>query len=126
MEMLRDGFSYTLDTVDELHRKYGESVELFFIIGSDSMAELSNWHKARELVGKVHFLAAARPGMKADFDEVKKYFGKDGAEHIHKFSTPGFEISSTGIRERIKAGKSIKYLVPEEVEEYIFREKLYI
>lgn len=125
MEMLREGFSYTLDTVNELYREYGEETELFFIIGSDSMADLSGWHKADELVGKVHFLAAARPGMNADFDKVKKFFGKDGEEHIHKFETPGFEISSTNIRERIKSGRSIKYLVPEEVEEYIYREQLY-
>lgn len=125
MEMLREGFSYTLDTVNELYREYGEETELFFIIGSDSMADLSGWHKADELVGKVHFLAAARPGMNADFDKVKKFFGKDGEEHIHKFETPGFEISSTNIRERIKNGRSIKYLVPEEVEEYIYREQLY-
>lgn len=125
MEMLREGFSYTLDTVNELYREYGEKTELFFIIGSDSMADLSGWHKADELVGKVHFLAAARPGMNADFDKVKKFFGKDGEEHIHKFETPGFEISSTNIRERIKSGRSIKYLVPEEVEEYIYREQLY-
>ena len=125
MEMLREGFSYTLDTVDELHRKYGENTELFFIIGSDSMADLSNWHKAHELVGKANFLAAARPGVELNFNEVKKVFGSVGLQHIHQFITPSFEISSTAIRERIKLGRSIKYLVPEEVEEYIYRENLY-
>ena len=125
MEMLREGFSYTLDTVNELRRKYGNKTELFFIIGSDSMADLSNWHKAQELVGKANFLAAARPGVELNFNEVKKVFGSIGVQHIHQFITPSFEISSTNIRERIKIGRSIKYLVPEEVEEYIYRENLY-
>lgn len=125
MEMLREGFSYTLDTVNELHRKYGKDTELFFIIGSDSMADLENWHKAQELVGKANFLAAARPGVELNFDKVKKVFGSTGLQHIHQFITPSFEISSTNIRERIKLGRSIKYLVPEEVEQYIYRENLY-
>lgn len=125
MEMLREGFSYTLDTVNELYRKFGEETELFFIMGSDSMADLSHWYKAKELVGKAHFLAAERPGAEADFSEVKNFFGEDAIKHIHKFTTPGLEISSTDIRERIKSGRSIKYLLPEIVEEYIYKEKLY-
>lgn len=125
MEMMRDGFSYTLDTVNELHKKYGDDTELFFIIGSDSMADLSHWHKAQELIGKAYFLAAARPGIELNFEEVRKVFGRTGLSHIHQFITPGFEISSTSIRERIKLGRSIKYLVPEEVEKYIYKENLY-
>lgn len=125
MEMLREGFSYTLDTIDELQKKFGKATELFFIIGSDSAAELSTWHKARELVGKAHFAAAARPGVTVDLAEVKNFFGEEGIKNIHQFTTPGLEISSTDIRERIQSGRSIKYLVPEVVEEYILRENLY-
>ena len=125
MEMLRDGLSYTSDTADELERKFHHAAELFFIIGSDSMAELSTWHKSRELVGKAHFVAAERPGVEINLEEVRKFFGDEGMKHIHRFTTPGLDISSTDIRERIRAGRSIKYLVPELVEEYIFKEKLY-
>lgn len=126
MEFLRDGLSYTLDTVNALHKKFGETTELFFIIGADSMADLPKWHKARELVQKVHFIAAARPGVEVNLDELKKFFGDDGLKHIHQVSTPGLEISSTDLRERVRNGKSIKYLVPEVVEEYIYKEQLYI
>ncbi len=125
MEMLREGFSYTLDTIDELERQYKHAAEFFFIIGSDSMADLPTWHKSKELVNKAHFVAAERPGIEINLEEVKKFFGDEGMEHIHKFITPGLDISSTDIRERIKSGRSIKYLVPEAVEEYILREKLY-
>ena len=125
MEMLRDGFSYTLDTVNELHRKFGDDTELFFIIGSDSMKDLSHWHKAKELVGKAHFLAAARPGVEINFDEIVNFFGEVATTHIHQFTTPGLDISSTEIRDRVLQGRSIKYLLPEVVENYIYEERLY-
>ena len=125
MEFMREGLSYTLDTVDALHKKFGANTELFFIIGSDSMADLPKWHKARELVQKVHFIAAARPGVEVNFDELEKFFGTEDIKHIHQIATPGLEISSTDLRERIRRGRSIKYLVPEAVEEYIYKENIY-
>ncbi len=126
MEILRDGLSYTLETVNELHKKLGESTELFFIIGADSLRDLPTWYQSRELVSKCHFIATTRPNVKVKFSEVKKFFGKLGKEKIHQVATPGIEISSTEIRRRVKEGLSIKYLVPEVVEEYIIKERLYL
>lgn len=125
MEFMRDGLSYTLDTVDELHKKFGEDTELFFIIGSDSMVDLPKWHRAKELVEKVHFISAARPGVNVNFEELEKFFGAEGMQHIHQIESPALEISSTDLRERVKNGRSIKYFVPEVVEEYIYKERLY-
>ena len=125
MEIKRTGLSYTLDTMDELHEKFGRSTELFFIIGADSLVDLSKWHAARELVAKSHFIATTRPGVEVDFSATEKFFGAAACEHIHRVTTPAIEISSTEIRERVKDGRSIKYLVPEAVEEYILREALY-
>ena len=124
MEILRDGLSYTLDTMNQLEKKFGAETELFFIIGADSMADLPKWHKSKELVEKVHFIATTRPGVKVDLDEVRNFFGED-AKNIFQVAVPGMEISSTDIRERVKSGRSIKYLVPEVVEEYILKENLY-
>lgn len=125
-EILRGGISYTIDTMKELHEKFGEETELFFIIGADSLKDLPTWHKARELVKKCHFIAAGRPGTEINFSELEEFFGEiNFNRHIHKLVTPGLEISSTDIRERVKAGHSIKYLVPEVVEEYILKEQLY-
>lgn len=125
MEFLRDGLSYTLDTMNALIEKFGAAAELFFIIGADSMADLSKWYRARELVSKVHFIATKRPGVKVDFPALEEFFGEERMAHIHQVETPGLEISSTDIRARVKAGRSIKYLVPEVVEEYIAKERLY-
>ena len=124
MEILRDGLSYTLDTMNQLEKKFGTNAELFFIIGADSMLDLPNWHKAKELVAKVHFIATTRPGVEINLDEVKNFFGED-AKNIRQVAVAGLEISSTDIRERVKNNKSIKYLVPESVEEYILKENLY-
>lgn len=124
MEILRDGLSYTLDTMNQLENKFGADTELFFIIGADSMADLPKWHKSKELVAKVHFIATTRPGIKVDLEEVKNFFGDD-AKNIFQVAVPGMEISSTDIRERVKSGRSIKYFVPEVVEEYILKENLY-
>ena len=126
MELKRTGLSYTLDTMNELHKTFGDAAELFFIIGADSLADLSKWHAARELVAKCHFIATTRQGVDADFTAVEKFFGAAANEHIHRVTTPGLEISSTDLRRRVKDGRSIKYLVPEAVEEYILREGLYL
>lgn len=126
MELKRTGLSYTLDTMNELHRILGDAAELFFIIGADSLADLSKWHAARELVEKCHFIATTRQGVDIDFSAVESFFGTAAIEHIHRVITPGLEISSTDLREKINLGRSIKYLVPEVVEEYISREGLYV
>lgn len=126
MELKRTGLSYTLDTMNELYKTFGNSTELFFIIGADSLADLSKWHEARELVEKCHFIATTRQGVDVDFSAVENYFGAIAKEHIHRVTTPGLEISSTDIREKVRLGRSIKYLVPEAVEEYILREELYL
>ena len=125
MEFLRDGLSYTLDTMNALLEKFGAASELFFIIGADSMADLAKWYRARELVSKVHFIATKRPGVEVDVPALTEFFGAESMAHIHQVETPGLEISSTDIRERVKLGRSIKYLVPEVVEEYIAKERLY-
>lgn len=125
MEILREGLSYTVETVNELHKKFGASTELFFIIGADSLRDLPTWYQSKELVKQCHFIATTRPNVEVDFASLKKFFGKRGAQKIHQVTTPGIEISSTEIRRRVKAGLSIKYLVPEVVEEYIAKENLY-
>lgn len=126
MELKRTGPSYTLDTMNELHETFGRSTELFFIIGADSLIDLKKWHAARELVAGCHFIATTRRGVDVDFSAVESFFGSAATEHIHRVTTPGLEISSTDIREKVRLGRSIKYLVPEIVEEYILQEELYL
>lgn len=126
MELKRTGLSYTLDTMNELHAQFGTTTELFFILGADSLVDLSKWHEAKTLVERSHFIATTRPGVDVDFSATEEFFGSAASEHIHRVTTAAIEISSTEIRQRVKLGRSIKYLVPEAVEEYILREGLYL
>jgi predicted HD superfamily hydrolase involved in NAD metabolism len=89
------------------------------------MADLPKWHKAKELVEKVHFISVERPGVNVNFEELQNFFGEEGMQHIHQIKSPALEISSTDLRDRVKKGRSIKYFVPEVVEEYIYKEQLY-
>lgn len=125
VEMDRPGPSYTIDTIYELKRQYGENTDLFFITGADAIAEIPTWDRIEELLGLCQFIAAARPGFLPNVDNIKEYFGELGSARIHRLETPELEISSTNIRDRVKRGFSIKYIVPSTVENYIYKEGLY-
>lgn len=125
LEMHRPGPSYSIDTVQELMERFGRSTEFFFIAGADAIQELPSWKRIGELLEICHFIAATRPGCMPDFEHLKACLGAQGEEHIHRLITPALEISSTDIRGRIKNGRSIKYIVPAAVEQYIYKEGLY-
>ena len=125
IEMDRPGPSYTIDTIYELRRQYGENTDLFFITGADAIAEIPTGDSIEELLGLCQFIAATRPGFLPNVDNIKEYFGELGSARIHRLETPELEISSTNIRDRLKRGFSIKYIVPPAVEDYIYKEGLY-
>lgn len=124
IELRRCGVSYTYDTVMELKRQYPE-YELYFIVGADAVPMLNTWHKIRELLSEVTFIAADRPGYGQTIDKVCEFFGEPAKNKILLLATPEVDISSTGIRERVRQGIGIKGLVPESVEQYILQEHLY-
>ena len=125
IEMERPGPSYTIDTVRELVREHGASAEFYFITGADAVADLPNWNDVDDLLDLCHFVATTRPGCVSTIDDVIRQLGPKSAKRIHRIDTPELEISSTDIRERVKQGRSIKYIVPESVESYIGKEGLY-
>ena len=125
IEILRNGPSYAVDTIDALKREYSPNTEFYFILGADAALELSTWHNAQELIEKCNFIAATREGTDIDIKALESQFGKSAIGHIQKIKTPKIEISSTDIRNKIKQGQSIKYLLPDTVEAYIRKENLY-
>lgn len=124
-EMERRGPSYSLLTLRELHEQYGEDSEFYFITGSDTINELYTWYHIQELLRSCHFVGTTRPGTFMDMDDLERQFGHIARERIHFLTVPELEISSTDIRQRIRMGRSIRYLVPQAVEEYIVKEGLY-
>ena len=125
MEMRRSGPSYSRDTLAELIREHGEDTDFYFIVGADSVASLHTWNRVEELLSMCYFVGASRPGCLPDMAVIRQRFGSL-ASKIHCLETPELEISSTDIRERVRQGKTVRYIVPEAVEQYIYKERLYL
>ncbi len=123
IEIERTGPSYTVDTIKELKRIYGDDTELYFIIGADCIQELPTWHKIDELLKLCQFIATRRPSYTTDLDIIANEFSD---YNIKVLETPELEISSTDIRQRIKKGYSIQYITTEQVQQYIRKEELYL
>ncbi len=125
IEVKREGFTYTVDTLRELKRIYPANVEFFFIIGSDTLPEVKGWREASLVVKYCHFVVYSRPGYDVVEREIRFLRESMGAS-IYTVQGPLLDISSTDIRDRIEKGKSIRYLVPPLVEEYIYKNHLYM
>lgn len=125
IEMKRSGPSYTIDTVYELVKRFGEDTDFYFITGADTIQEIHTWDRIEELLKLCHFIGASRQGCVPNVDQIKESFGALGMAKIHRLETPELEISSTNIRHRLKKGYSIKYIVPTSVEQYIYKHGLY-
>ena len=125
VEMRREGPSYSYDTLRDLVETHGESVDFYFIVGGDEISAILTWHRVAELFSLCHFVAARRKGSSLSLDEVRTHLGEEALSRIRLVQAPELEISSTDIRRRLQEGRSIRYLVPEKVEAYIYKEGLY-
>lgn len=123
----REGISYTIDTLRILREQYGASAELFFITGADAIFEIVGWKDSDEYLKIAHFIAATRPGFSLEELPLatRNWVGQHH-ERFHVLQVPAMAISSTEIRERVRSGNSIRYLVPEQVDHYIRRHSLYL
>jgi len=125
-ELDRDGYSYTADTLREMRNKLSDDEALYFIIGADSLVQMHHWKSPEEIFALCEIIAIDRPGI-CDKDvtaAVDNLSARYGAK-IHLLKAQTYPLSSSEIRTRAQAGKSIKYFVPDEVLEYIDRHKLY-
>ena len=114
LELGRPGPSYTVDTLRELGaRRPGERWVL--LLGADAAADLPRWKASAEVARLAEVAALTRPGA----PEVARGLVR------HVVATPAIEISASDIRARCLAGKSIRYLVPDAVADYIAKEHLY-
>ena len=125
LEMQRSGPSYSIDTVHELIERFGASTQFYFIAGADAIQELPTWERITELLRLCHFIAVSRPGTVPNLGELRARFGSLGEGHIPSLPAPKLEISSTDVRNRVRQGRSIRYIVPAAVAQYIYREGLY-
>jgi len=138
IELLRTGKSYTIDTLRELKRLYPD-VDFSFIMGTDAFLEIQTWHKWTGLFKECEFIVMNRPGspklsakiipedISGEFQwkARKKEFLHSSGHSVSLAQVTGMDISSHAIREMLREGQSIRYLVPRRVMEYILEHKLY-
>ena len=120
IETTRVNLSYTVDTIRELKKIYKEE-KLYFLIGLDSLFQLKTWKKIGDLSQEIEFVVALRPGY-IDKEEINReidFLRENFGTRINLIKTPLYEISSTDLRDRIHEGKSLRYLIPKKVLDYI-------
>jgi len=121
----RFGPCYTVDTIQLLRDELGPDVELYFIMGSDSLADILTWHKPERLIRLCRLAVVERPGYRVDMEELEHLL-PGITSRVHFVNSPQLDISSTDIQRRVREGLPIKYQVPEAVEKYIYEHGLYM
>lgn len=107
-----DQKSYSIHTIEKVRR---ETSDLWFIIGADAFAEITSWHRWREVIAATGFIVVTRPGH--------IYEAPEGAR-VRRLDTVALPVSSSDIRARLAAGE-IPPELPPKVAEYIVRKGLY-
>ena len=125
IEVKRSRVAYTVETIVSLKEEYKED-DLYFIMGGDSIFEIESWKDSLKLMKICKFIVLDRgyrtkEDIRGKMEELKSLYGMK----VQDISSPIIEISSTEIRNRIKKNLSIKYLVPEILENYILLNKIY-
>ena len=125
VELERDGPSFTVDSVVELLAAHPAPARLFLVLAADSLAQIGGWREPERLLSLIEWGVGPRAGVPlGDRSALRARFGT-AAERIHLVDGPVLEISSSAVRERVAAGRSIRYLVPRAVEELIADRNLY-
>lgn len=136
-ELRREGASYTADTLRQLRAELGADVPLVMIVGTDAFAGFHRWKQWRQIAGLAHIIVVRRPGIVLNpEDEPARLLEERGVANVEalfsqaaglilELDPPWLDISATGIRQRIGAGQSPRYLVPDTVLAEIRRIGLY-
>jgi GTP-binding protein len=125
VEIERKGPSYTVDTIAGMRKQYGSGVEVYFILGWDSLAQLPDWHEPSRLISMCYLVAVPRPGWKRPSLKALEGVLPGISKKVIFLDKPRVDISATIIRELVAKGESINHLVPAPVAEYIKKNKLY-
>jgi len=123
LEVLREGPSYTVDTLSELHAREPDS-ELFLIVGGDVAAGLPTWREPERVLALATLAIAGRRGTSRRAVQAA-LAGLRGGERAEFFRMPAIGVSSTEIRDRVRSGEPLTYFVPEQVAGYIDEHRLY-
>jgi nicotinate-nucleotide adenylyltransferase len=132
VEVRRQGVSYSIDTLSVFSRRFDD---LYFLVGLDAFCDIGLWKGYDELFGYANFVVMLRPGKQIEglpdalrqrvraIDSSTWEHASGKRIYLHRITQ--LDVSSTTIRDLAKAGKSIRYLVPRQVERYIAERGLY-
>ncbi len=132
-EIAQGGKSYSIITVKHFLKLFPEGIQIYFIVGADILMDITAWKNIEEMLEICKFVAVSRPGFNTDLIPNRRFPGSEGGEvpaslleNILVERGTYIDVSSTQIRQRVRDWKSIKYLVPEAVEQYIHNHQLYL
>ncbi len=120
IELRREGISYTIDTVIALQEQYPDVI-FYWIVGSDMVKDLPNWRKIDELAERLSFIGLERPDQPGDDSALPSFIRR----RLLRAAMPPIGISSSEIRRRLKEKRSVRYMLPDPVLEFIQRDGLY-
>jgi nicotinate-nucleotide adenylyltransferase len=127
LENDRPGLSYTADTLDELQRR-NPNAELFLILGSDTLPEFPRWHEPRRIIERATLLVMERhpwPAVDAEALRGSLALPADVPLRMQKVNVPLIDLASNDIRRRMAEGRSVRFMLPRGVEDYIRANRLY-
>jgi len=139
IEGKRGGFSYSIETLKSFHSFFGPGLEVFFIIGTDAFLEIRTWKEHQNLFNYASFVVISRPGHTTElfaafldslgvgfqWNPKAEWFGHPSGTAVLRKDITLMDISASTIREKVTNGKSIRFLVPEAVREYIEKTGIY-
>lgn len=125
---------YTLDTIIGIQKDY-PNAELYYILGEDSILQIDSWYRWEDLLSMVHLAAVTRPDSRRIAEKKQQAPVRSLEDQVDFLRDKGFkvtiidefqmDVSSTQLRQFIEEGKSVRYVIPDKVVEYIRRENLY-
>ena len=141
VELNRQGPSYTIETLRYFQDQYGPGSEIHFIVGQDAFSEITTWKSYKELFSTAHFIVMTRPGSKLSGIEdfihahISQAYQYDAV--LNRYSHPEWcsifcvdithiDVSASEIRDCVKHGRPIGFLVPDTVESFIVEKGLYL
>ena len=125
IEMRREGPSYTVDTIQHFKIIYGPNVEFYFIAGTDTIRALPTWKFIEELLDEGHLISATRPDGTSVINATLDELGPKAHEKIHVMEVSEMKLSATYLRERLRSGKTVRYMLPKCVVDYIEKNHIY-
>jgi nicotinate-nucleotide adenylyltransferase len=140
VENRREERSFTVDTIGYFQATFGKELEIYFIMGQDAFDDIQRWKSWKRLLTLCSFIVMKRPGWRGGalrkalpsdyagrfaYDRRARAYRGPSGKFIYFTGVTQLDIESTEIRDRVKSGRSIRYLVPDAVGEYIERHNLY-